>query len=488
MPGALSNRRSGFVGRARALARLTAALDRSFAGRSVLVLVSGEAGIGKTALAARLVDEASARGARTAWGTCWHSEQAPGFWPWTQVIRSLSGDISEELVAGLAPSERAQLARLAPELGVGAGSEPPGDGGSEQARFELFAATAAFLERTARLRPLLVVLDDLQWADPSSLDLLEFVARRAQPVPLLVMGAYRHDEIDPGTSQARVLVELAGAAEPLRLAGLDEEEVAELVRLIAGDDIAERWAAEVKRRSGGHPFFVRELSHLIATHPAPGEWVAVPAAVREVIERRLARLTPACVRVLEAAAVSGNEVLPDILADVSQGEPAQLAELVAEAVRAGILAADPSLSGHARFAHDLFRETLYEGLSVRRRLLLHQQVGRALEGRHARGGADFPGEMARHFTAAIALDGPERAVRWAIAAARADGASLAFTEAATHLERLRQAAEDNGIALAPETMVDLLVIEAADRARAGDAASARALLERARELARRVPD
>jgi hypothetical protein len=486
MSGAFSNRRSGFVGRERAMARLTGALDRSFAGRSILVLMSGQAGIGKTALAARLADEASARGATTAWGTCWHSEQAPGFWPWTQVIRSLSGDISEELVAGLAPSARAQLARLAPELGWATGSEPPRDSGSEQARFELFAATAAFLERTARLRPLLVVLDDLQWADPSSLDLLQFVARRAQPVPLFVMGAYRHDEIDPGSSQARVLVELAGAAEPLRLAGLDEEEVAELVRLIAGDDIAERWAAEVKRRSGGHPFFVRELSHLIATHPGPGEWVAVPAAVREVIERRLARLTPACVRVLEAAAVSGNEVLPDILADVCQGEPAQLAEFVAEAVRAGILVADPSLSGHVRFAHDLFRETLYEGLSVRQRLLLHQQVGRALESRHARGGADFPGEMARHFAAAIAIDGPERAVRWAIAAARADGASLAFTEAATHLERLRQAAQDNGIALAPETMVDLLVIEAADRARSGDATSARALLERARELARRL--
>jgi predicted ATPase len=287
MSGALSNRGSAFVGRVRALARLTAALDRSFAGRSVLVLVSGEAGIGKTALAARLAEEASARGATTAWGTCWHAEQAPGFWPWTQVIRSLSGDISGELVAELAPSERAQLARLAPELEVGAGGEPPGGGGgSEQARFELFAAAATFLERTARLRPLLVVLDDLQWADPSSLDLLLFVARRAQPVPLLVTGAYRHDEMDPGSAQARLLVELAGAAEPVRLAGLDEEEVAELVRLIAGDDIADRWTAEVKRRSGGHPFFVRELSYLIATHPEPGEWVAVPAAVRVVIERR----------------------------------------------------------------------------------------------------------------------------------------------------------------------------------------------------------
>lgn len=489
MSGGLGNRHSGFVGRVRALARLTAALDRALAGRAALVLVSGEAGIGKTALAARLAEEASARGATTAWGTCWHSEQAPGFWPWTQVIRSLVGDLSEDLVAGLPPGERVQLARLAPELAVGAGGEPPGgDGWSEQARFELFAAAATFLERTARLRPLLVVLDDLQWADPSSLHLLQFVARRALPVSLLVIGTYRHDEIEPGSAEARVLVELAGTAEPLRLAGLDEDEVAELVRLIAGDDIAEQWAAEVKRRTGGHPFFVRELSHLIATHPAPGEWVAVPAAVREVIERRLARLTPACVRALEAAAVCGMEVRPDVLADVCQSHLAQVAELVVEAVRAGILVTDHPLSGHARFAHDLFRETLYESLPVRERPLLHQQVGHALEARHGRGGAAVPGELARHFAAAIALDGPERAVRWAVAAARADGASLAFTEAATHLERLRQAAQDNGIALAPETMVDLLVMEAADRARSGDPASARVLLERARELAGGLPD
>jgi hypothetical protein len=488
MSGGLSNQRSGFVGRVHALARLTAALDRAFAGRAALVLVSGEAGIGKTALAARLAEEASARGATTAWGTCWYWEQAPGFWPWIQVIRSLWGDISEELVSGVTPGERSQLARLVPELQVGAGSESPAGDGSEQARFELFAATAAFVERTARLGPLLVVLDDLQWADPSSLDLLQFVARRAQPVPLLVIGTYRHDEIDSGTAQARALVELAGTAEPLRLAGLEDDEVAELVGLIAGDAIANRWAAEVKRRSGGHPFFVRELSHLLATHRAPGERMGVPAVVREVIERRLARLTPACVWVLKAAAVSGNEVLPDVLADVCQTEPAQVAELVDEAVRAGILVTDDLLSGHARFAHDLFRESLYEGLPVQQRLLLHRQVGTALEGRQTRGGSTFPGELARHFAATIALDGPARALRWAIAAARADEASLAFSEGAAHLERLRRAAQDNGIALAPETMVDLLVMEAADRARSGDPAPARALLERAWELARGLHD
>lgn len=488
MSVAPSERRSGFVGRARAVARLTAVLDRTLAGYPALVLVSGEAGIGKTALVDCIAEDASARGVTTAWGTCWHSAQAPAFWPWAQVIRSITGDHdSASLIAAVGPGERAQLARLAPDLSA---SNMPSadDGGSEQARFELLNAAASFLERAARIRPLAVVLDDLHWADQSSLDLLQFVARRAHQVPLLVIGAYRHDEIEPGSAAARVLGELAGTAESLRLAGLDDDEVAELMQLVVGEDIADRWAAEVIRRSGGHPFFVRELSHLLAGHPAHGDRVAVPDAVREVIARRLARLAPACVSMLEAAAVCGNQVLPDVVADVCRSGSAQIAEQVAEAVRAGILVAEEPQDVRARFAHDLFRESLYASLPVRARMLLHQRVGAALESRQTRGGTAFPSAMARHFTAAIALDGPERALRWALAAARADEASLAFIEAADHLERLRAAAQDHGVDLSPETMVDLLVTEADDRARGGDPGTARARLEQAREIARLLPE
>lgn len=475
----------GFAGRQHELARLTVLLDRALGGRIVLALVSGEAGIGKTSLIDRLLDDATARGISTARGTCWHSEQAPAFWPWREVLRAvLREPVAQSVVGGLGRGERAQLARVVPELGHADGS--PADGSSEYARIELLTAAATLLEQAAADRPLVVVLDDLHWADPSSLDLLQIVGRRSVAVPLLVVGAYRPDEVEPGSPQARVLVELAEAAEPLRLAGLTDGEVAELVRFQVGPEIADRWAPEVARRSGGHPFFARELSHLLATRTDGGS--GVPHAVQGAIGRRVARLDGTCLRMLEAASVCGKDLLPDVLATVCRIGPTQVAEQVGEAIAAGILVADGLDAAHPRFAHDLFRESIYAALPVRARVALHQRVGVALESRHCRGGVVYPGEPARHFAAAISLDGPDRALRWTQHAAEADRAGLAFLEASRHLARLREAAQDNGVDLAGETTVDLLVAEAHDRARGGDVETARSLLKQAYALARGLAD
>ena len=285
--------------------------------------------------------------------------------------------------------------------------------------------------------------------------------------------------------QARLLTELSGTAEHVHLTGLEQAEVEELVGQVAGRSIADRWAAEVARRSGGHPLFAKELSQLLARHPAPDAWVAVPAAIRDVIERRLARLSPGCVRMLRAAAVCGNDLVVDVVAEVCGDEPGNAVDLAAEGIGAGILVADDPLGARARFAHDLFRDVLYEGLPARDRLSLHLQVGGALEQRHDTSNRAHPSEIARHFAAAIALDGPDRALRWALAAAAADRASLAFAESAGHLGRVRVAAETNGVTFDPGTLVDVLVIEADARLRAGDPSTARVLLlERAHRLAR----
>jgi predicted ATPase len=465
------------VGRESALARLRVALDRARSGRTGLALVSGEAGVGKTALLTCFVDEATVRGEITAWGTSWHSTQAPAFWPWIEVIRSVADADPQGVVAGLRAGERAQLARLVPEFDEN--GTPCITTGVEQARFELLTAVATFLERAARASPLVVVLDDLHWADPSSLELLEFVARRAQRVPLLLVGAYRHDEIEPGT--ARVLGGLAGSAESVHLSGLNAAEVTELMQLLVGDATAARWADEVLRRSGGHPFFVRELAYLLAA----GGSDTVPHAVREVIERRLGRLGAGCVTILEAAAVGGNQVLADVLAEVCALDPAAVAEHVTDVVRAGVLVADGQ---GIRFAHDLFRETVYAALGVRRRLALHAQTGAALERRRARGGTVFAGDVARHYAAAITPEGLDRALWWARAAAADDERCLAFGEAADHLARVRAAAEDAGVALPRDTLVDLLVAEADRRGRGDDPALGASLLGRARDVARTLDD
>ncbi|MDQ4010931.1 MAG: ATP-binding protein [Actinomycetota bacterium] len=195
---------SGFVGRGQVLDRLTAVLERALAGRLQLVLLTGEAGIGKTSLAGCLAESASERGASVAWGTSWDSEGAPGFWPWIQVIRSVLRELPDAVVTEFAAGGRSELARIVPELDLDA--QPLEVSGSlDQGGFQLFDAALSLLELAARCRPLAIFLDDLQWADSSSLELLRFVCRSARPIPLILVAAYRHDEIEPTSAAAAVV-------------------------------------------------------------------------------------------------------------------------------------------------------------------------------------------------------------------------------------------------------------------------------------------
>ena len=234
-----------FVGRARALSRLLHAVEEAASGRARLVLVAGEAGIGKTTL----VSEAAARsGWAVGWGTCADAERAPAFWAWSTALRGLldaTGPVVTEdggELARLLPERSGQTAGEAPpEPGTGAADPvaPPGPGAvpvaadpgdTEAARLRLFDAVARFLERLACRAPAFVVLDDLQWADASTLDLLRFVARPYRPVPLVIVGAYRPDEL----AEPENFVELTARADTVRLSGLTADEVTALVTDVAG--------------------------------------------------------------------------------------------------------------------------------------------------------------------------------------------------------------------------------------------------------------
>ena len=472
-----------FVGRDGPLDRIRAACRDSLTGKARLVLVSGEAGIGKTALLTQATREASDGHAMTVWGTCWDAERAPGYWPWTQVLRELVNRAEGELGAEMSDADRLDLARLVPELhGGGAAPVTTEELDSERARFRVFDAVARWLERTARDRPLIITFDDLQWADSSSLALLEFVVRAHRPVPLLILGAYRHDELRPDIAQ--MLATISARADNVRLQGLSAPEVRELLTRTGGGDLADRWVDDVHGRTGGHPFLVRELSHALATQE---ESDVVPDAARDLIAGRISRLSRDCRRLLDAAAVAGNELLPDVLGDVLDLPPSVIASELHDAVRAGVLLGGDG-PGRARFAHDLYRETIYADLPTPARLALHQQVGLALERRLARGGTVFAGEVARQFAAAAAVDGPDRAIRWALEAAAADRARLAFAEAAAQLSRVRTALDDAGVAVAADALVELLVAQADAESRAGDPDRARQLLRDARALAVHLED
>ncbi|MBM2617058.1 AAA family ATPase [Actinoplanes sp. LDG1-06] len=439
-----------FVGRGGALARLLAARRASLAGpgprRAGLVLVAGEAGIGKTALLGRFAAECAPAPVR--WGTCWDDEQAPAWWPWTQALR----DAGPPLFDHVAP---------APE-------DP------DAARTRVFLAVHDRLESAG---PATVVLDDLQWADETSMSLLTFLLRQPRTTPLLLVGAYRPDELPTGR-----LAGLVPPAEQIVLGGLSAGEVTELVRSIAGETAAGRWGRAVHARSDGHPFFARELCHLLEAGGAPAD---VPAAVREVIGRRLARL-PDDADLLDAAAVAGPVLRPDVLADVVDRPAAELDGRIGALLATGVLAGGGDEP--VRFAHDLYRETICAALPGERRTMLHERTGWALLRRHERGGPVFPAELARHFAAAPARCGVEPVLTWAHAAAEADAGRFAFGAAAGHLRRARTAIADAGCHLPAAALVRLLTAEADLRLRAGDAATARALLDGAWRPAGADPD
>ena len=463
-----------FVGRDAACNRIRARLIQAEQGRSQLVLVAGEAGLGKTTLVRRVL-ETQAPSPAVVWGTCWAGVGAPGYWPWTQAL--------DALVAQCGPAAcSADIAELLGSVvpALGRPRPPSANADPRQARLLLFDAVARWLTVVTHEHPLVLVLDDLQWADRSSLELLDFLGRSLHTAALVVIGTYRHDEVPAELRD--LFVGLTTRAEHIQLSGLAGEEVERLVTDLAGARIAQRWSQEIHRRTGGHPFFVRELAAELEHRPNDQD-LGVPSVVRDVIEQRLRRGDADCRQLLDAASVLGSDVQLDVLAAVLDLPVQLLAEREEQASAVGVLVAGPA--GRTRFAHDLFRETLYAGLPTRQRLDLHHRIAEALEQRDQQGRAVRATEVARHFAAAVALDGADRAVRWAFAAAAADRANLAFSEAASHLQRVRDAITNAGLVPPLEMQVELLVAQADAHARAGEPDRARELLTSARLIARR---
>ena len=460
------------VGRRLAIGALGSAADAAVRGEGGVVLLAGEAGMGKTALASEAVAYAKARGAETVWGTCWEGDGAPGFWPWIQVVRALApegGDAGEGVLAEL--------------TGV-TGERAGGVLGDESAiRFRTYDMVAAYLRRRAAQRPLMVVIDDLHWADVSSLRLLVFLARQLHDAAALVIGTYRDVEVTVGDHPARpLLAELAGQAELIRLTGLTADEVGQLIEQVCGERPQAPLIQAVHDRTGGNPFFAQQIARLLAAQGVPLDRAlvtGVPPAVGDVLARRLARLPDEVVDLLAVASVVGTR-FPIATAAAIASAPAETAvPLVDSAVRAAVL--EPDEPGHLRFSHDLFRDVLYDGLPAARRSALHLSVAGLLEQRT--GVAATAAEIAYHRSMAWPLGNRDRTVTALIEAAREATARTAFDEAATHL---RRAVEVAGGAMA----VDLVVLcEYGDALRrAGHGEDAQATLLGAAARARAAGD
>ncbi|CAA9488549.1 MAG: hypothetical protein AVDCRST_MAG67-1200 [uncultured Solirubrobacteraceae bacterium] len=496
----MSERRSpSLVGRGRELAQLDVSLDRAFAGRGGLILLTGEPGIGKTALAREFVEHASARGAAWAWGSCWDGGGAPAHWPWVQVGRALSRRADLSALRGALGEGAPWIAGLLPELAgtLGPAAEPS-ELDSDQARFRLFDALATLLAHAADQRPLVVVLDDLHWADASSLLALEFVARVLHDMPLLAIAAYRHAEAHARPDLASPLGGLARAATRLPLEGLHREEVGQLAEARArglgagdGESISPQLVTAVHQASAGNPFFVDELVQLLAsqgqlhdrraaTRPLP-----LPDGVRDAIRRRLDPLEPFVLHALGAAAVIGGEFGLHTLARVLDEPAGAVLDWLEVPLRHGIVTAAGD-AGRYAFAHALVRDTLLEGLGATRRARLHRVAAEALEESYRDDLEQHLAEIAHHYLQAATEGVAERAVDYAARAAQRAVLQFAYEEAARLYER--------AIAVAASLPADerrawrLAQRLGEARMRAGDVDGARRALRAAAEHARRLDD
>jgi predicted ATPase len=458
---------AGLVGRSDVLAQLGRAVAEAAGGRGRLVLLTGEAGIGKTSVAAQAAADAEGAGARVVWGWGWQGEGAPAYWPWVQVLRSLlARDRRLQRLAADAPS----LARLLPEL-PGATAPPAAADEPATARFRLLDEVTAVLLAAAEDRPLVVILEDLQWADPPSLQLLDFLARRLPAARALVLATYRDLDTAPDDPAAPLLADLAARATVVPLPALSEAEVARLVAGMLGGRPEPALVADLRRRTGGNPFFVQQVTRLLAAQaggpggPGQGVPAGIPLGVREAIRRRLARLSPACAELVTAAAVAGPECTAALLARITGAPPEAVRDLLEEAVRAHVLTAPTGPLRPYRFAHDLFREAILEELDGPAKARLHLAVGRALEAEGDAGGVP-PAQLASHFAQAGA-GAADEAVRYGALAAAEATRRLAHEEAARLWARALEVLDGSPRADGGRR-TGLLLELAAARRRAGD--------------------
>ncbi|MEA2219044.1 MAG: eukaryotic-like serine/threonine-protein kinase [Solirubrobacteraceae bacterium] len=484
------------VGRERELLQLDAALSDAIAGRGRLVVVTGEPGIGKTALARVLVERAAARGASWAWGTCWDGGGAPAYWPWVQISRALARrEDAATLRAGLgdaAPWISGLLPELAGTLGPAA---MPSDLNADQARFRLFDALTSLLATVAARRPLVIVLDDLHWADASSLLALEFVGRALPDLSILAIAAYRHSEAHARDDLAAALGGLARTATRLPLKGLGRDDVGRLAQARAhglgpGDaaGIPPRLVEAVHHASAGNPFFVDELVQLLASQGrlqddrVADDPLPLPDGVRDTIRRRLAPLDEPSLRTLRAAAVVGCGFRLPTLARVLGATPAELLERLDAPLRAGIVTAG-ELRDEFGFVHAIVRDTLLGAIGATERAELHLLVAEALEEHYGDNVAPHLAEIAHHFLQAAAGG---RAVEFAARAAERAIAQFAYDEAARLYERAIEVAQ--GLPVDDLRAWELRQGLGEALVRAGDADGSLRALGDAAEYARRLAD
>ncbi|MEM7141324.1 MAG: AAA family ATPase [Actinomycetota bacterium] len=447
------------AGRVHETDALLHAWKSSVTGEPRMSLLAGEPGIGKTRLSSELAGEAHRQGATVLYGRCDEELSVP-YQPWVEAISYLVEHMDSDALAGVVERHGPELSALVPQLRWQfPDMRPSSTADAETERYMLLQAVTAVFALVARETPVLLVLDDLHWADKQTLTLLRHLFTNvAAGSSVMVVVTYRDSDLDAGNPLIDTVAALRREAgvELLSVEGLDDVEMRELVEISAErelDEAGQRLARLLRQETAGNPFFAHEiLRNLVETgdlYLDGDNWVvkdtfdelALPQSIRDVVGQRIARLGEDSVKALTSAAVVGREFDLALVATVTGGDEDDLLDYFETAVDAGVLAEVAGADERFRFVHSLAKTTLVGGLSAGRLRRTHRKVAEALEAQIGADPGDRVGELATHWMAAAAPIEEEKAIHFAQLAGRHALGALApdeairwFTTAIDHLD------------------------------------------------------
>ena len=483
-----------FVGREGELDRLRQLWKEAAAGERRVALLGGEPGIGKTRLAAEVAGELHRQGALVLAGRCDEDLGVP-YQPFVEALRHYVTNAGRPRLG----RHGGELSRIVPELpDLVAGLAEPLRSDPETERYRLFDAVASWLADVSAETPLLLIMDDIHWAARPTLLLLRHVLRSTEPARLLCLATYRDTDIGRGHPLTEFLADLrrGGGSERLPVTGLDASGVAAFIEAAAGhglDEEGEDLARAVWAETEGNPFFMvevmRHLAETGALERREGRWVVssvldevgIPEGVRDVVGRRLSRMSDAANQALTVAAVVGLEFEPAVVAAAAGMSEDDLLAGIDEAVAARLVVEVRGPVPRNRFSHALVRATLYDELTGARRVTLHRRVAEAIEQVHAQALDDHLPALAHHWAraAAPAADA-DKAVAYATRAGDRALDQLAHGEAAAYYAQGLELLAAAGAPADDRRRVDLLIAQGEAQRRAGDAAYRETLLAAAR--------
>ena len=444
--------RTPYVGRSEERAVLRCAVDRAVAGTGGVALIAGEAGLGKTRLVDEIAIEAKGRGMFVVRGQCYDMEGAPPYVPFVETIEYGLTVTARDVFRAAMGEAGPEIARFVPKVRLAYPDLPPPLAlPTDQARHYMFESVCDFFERAAAIQPMLMVIEDLHWADESTTQLLESVARRVGRAPLLLIGTYRDVDLGPRDPFMKGIEHLSRlqVVSRVTLKRLSAVEVADILRALSGQEPPERLVRLVFDETEGVPLFVEEVyRHLTEERrltDAAGNWlpqvemgeIEVPETVRLVLGRRIDRISETAQRIMTTAACIGRTFTFEFLAALAEETEEDLLDALDEAERVRLLVAEEGRNPRFVFGHEQIRQTLLGRLSFVRRQRLHQRVADTLERLHAGNLDEYVSDIAYHLVQAGAR---ERAAKYLHQAGISAAARLATPEALAFFARAAELA------------------------------------------------